>query len=81
VLVASVTDDTPASRAGLRAGDVITRVEEDAVRTAVQLQRRLNEASGEVELTIVRDRQERTLTVTLEPRDTRRLVPRTAVRK
>jgi serine protease Do len=65
VLVTSVRDDSPARTAGLRAGDVITRAGSDAVSNAADLRRRLATASGEMTLTIVRDRKEQTITVTI----------------
>jgi S1-C subfamily serine protease len=66
VLVTSVDEDSPASAAGLRAGDVITRINGEAVRTTSDLRRRLNAASGETTITIVRDKREQTVTTTLE---------------
>ena len=65
VLVTSVEDDTPARTAGLRAGDVITQVNGEPVRTTSELRRRLDRATGEVTLTIVRDRKELAVKVTL----------------
>jgi S1-C subfamily serine protease len=66
VLVTSVDADTPAARAGLKAGDVITKVGTQTVRSVSDLQRRVASASGEMELTIVRDRREQTLRVPME---------------
>jgi S1-C subfamily serine protease len=66
VLVTDVDDGTPAKTAGLRAGDVITRVNEQPVRTSAELRRRLSEATGDVRIGIVRDRKEQTLTAKLE---------------
>lgn len=58
VLVLSVGANTPASRAGLRGGDVITRVDGRDVETPLQFQRALQRASGdEVLLTLVRKRK------------------------
>jgi serine protease Do len=65
VLVTTVGDDSPARTAGLRAGDVITRVDGEAVTNAAELRRRLTGAEGTANLTIVRDRKEQTITVTL----------------
>lgn len=70
VLVESVEDDTPAKTAGLKAGDVITQVDGRTVRNGSDLSRYLGQASSEVTLTIVRDRREQTVKVTL-PRDER----------
>jgi len=69
VLVTSVDDDTPAKAAGLQAGDVITRVNGEAVRSAADLRRRLDRASGEVTITLIRDRKEIEVKATLGERD------------
>lgn len=65
VLIASVSDDTPARAAGLRAGDVITAVNGESVTDGAELRQRLANASGSAKVTIVRDRQEQTIEVTL----------------
>jgi serine protease Do len=65
VLVTSVSSGTPAEAAGLKAGDVITKVGDATVGSVGDLRRRLGEASVEVAVTIVRERQEQTVTVTL----------------
>jgi serine protease Do len=65
VLVTSVSDSSAANAAGLRAGDVITRVNDQPVTTAADLRRRLADASGKVALTIVRDRKTQTISATL----------------
>jgi serine protease Do len=65
VLVTTVGDDSAARTAGLRAGDVITRVDGEAVTNGAELRRRLTDAEGTATLTIVRDRKEQTITVTL----------------
>jgi len=58
VLVLSVGANTPASRAGLRGGDVITRVDGRDVETPLQFQRALQRAENDaVNLTIVRKRK------------------------
>jgi serine protease Do len=63
VLVSSVADDSPASRAGLKAGDVITKVGTTTVRSRGDLLRALRDTrdDGEVTIGIVRDRQETTV--------------------
>ncbi len=68
VLVASVTADSPASRAGLRAGDVITAVNGSAVTSSADLLRRVRTAGDSQELTlgIVRDRKESSVAVKLD---------------
>ena len=58
VLVLSVGANTPAARAGLRGGDVITRVDGNDVDTPREFQRSLQNASDDaVKLTIVRKRK------------------------
>jgi len=76
VLVVEVDEDTPAAQAGLRAGDVITRVAGEPVRTPAELQRRLAGLSGEVTIDIVRDRQAQTIRADLGEGDTVREVRR-----
>lgn len=70
VLVASVTEDSPASRAGLKAGDVITKVNNEPVRSRDDLVRVLRDArdGGDVTIAIVRDKKESTVTAKLESR-------------
>lgn len=67
LLVTSVAENTPASRAGLRAGDVITEVNGAAVEDTGDFIRELNRKDeGEVTLTVVRDKSQRTIKVTPE---------------
>jgi serine protease Do len=67
VLVSSVTEDSPAAKAGLKAGDVITSVNGDRVRDYEGLINELNSAqANEVTLGIVRDKKESTVKATLE---------------
>ena len=72
VLVSSVTEDSPAAKAGLRAGDVITSVNDTAVTSARVLVEALQKAGdgAGVKLGYVRDKKPATATVTLEPRET-----------
>lgn len=65
VLVTSVEENTPAQTAGLKAGDVITKIDGQAVDDTAALRRRLASATGTVELTVVRDKKEQTLSVRL----------------
>ena len=58
VLVTSVTDGSAASRAGLKAGDVITVIDGRPVRSRDDLVRGLRDASGdELTIAIVRDKK------------------------
>lgn len=67
VLVQSVLEDSPAEKAGLRAGDVILRVDGDRIEDVGDLHRALHDSEGDsTTLTIMRDRSERELKVTLE---------------
>jgi membrane-associated protease RseP (regulator of RpoE activity) len=64
VLVTSVTDDGPAAKAGVRAGDVITAVDGEAVDSPGDISRVINrKKDGEVALTIVRNKSQQTIRV------------------
>jgi serine protease Do len=65
VLVGSVTDNSPASRAGVKAGDVITSIDGAPVRQRSDVRQALTgkRAGGQVKLGVVRDRQPLSLTV------------------
>jgi serine protease Do len=67
VLVSSVEADSPAARAGLKAGDVITGVNGRDVATTSDLTGAVNRADpeGMLELRIMRDRKEQTLKATM----------------
>ena len=67
VLVRSVAEGTPASRAGMKAGDVITAVDGQPTRTAEDLVRALRDAKDdEVTIAIVRDKKESTVKARLD---------------
>ncbi|HWS99356.1 MAG TPA: PDZ domain-containing protein [Pyrinomonadaceae bacterium] len=71
VLVTSVNENSPAAKAGLRAGDVITEVNGASVEDSGDFIRELNRRDeGEVTLTVVRDKSQRTIKVTPERRPT-----------
>ena len=59
VLVTSVTEDSPAARAGLRAGDIVTAVGGAAVKTPADLSRAIRAIPDgqEVAIAVVRNRQ------------------------
>ena len=71
VLVTDVRADSAASKAGLRAGDVITKVGSTAIDDTGDLMRAIGEAKGEVSIEIVRDRKAQTLKATVEDVPTR----------
>ncbi|HUF04315.1 MAG TPA: PDZ domain-containing protein [Aridibacter sp.] len=67
LLVTSVEPDSPASRAGLRAGDVIVEADGNEVKGMRDLTKALNsKEEGDVTLTIIRDKNRRTISVTPE---------------
>jgi serine protease Do len=69
VLVKQVVRNTPAEKGGLKAGDVITKVNGNAVRSTRDITAQLRSDSSNnrtVTLTIVRDKHEMPLTVTLD---------------
>ncbi|HSY03899.1 MAG TPA: PDZ domain-containing protein [Acidobacteriaceae bacterium] len=62
LLVKRVDDNSPGSAAGLRAGDVITKVNGRIVATPSQWMRTIHQNRGkQVELTVMRDRKENTV--------------------
>src|SRR5271154_3708081 len=69
VLVRSVEKGSRADKAGLRAGDVITRVGEQAVHDTSDFTHALHSRSaGSVSVGVIRDKKEQTLTLTLPER-------------
>jgi serine protease Do len=75
VLVTAVTEGTPASKAGLKAGDIITAVEGRSVASVRDLTTELQEvtAGKEISVSVTRDRKALTLKATLEDRPTTRV--------
>lgn len=68
-LVTSVAEDSPAAKAGLKAGDVITSVNGEGVEGAGDVARAIARAGeGEVSIGYLRDRKTGTATATLAPR-------------
>ncbi len=65
VLVTSIADDSPAAKAGLKAGDVITSIDGEKVEGAGDLARGINKKKdGDVSLTVIRNKNQRTINVT-----------------
>ncbi|MDQ1638191.1 MAG: serine protease Do [Pyrinomonadaceae bacterium] len=65
VLVTSVADDSPAAKAGIKAGDVITAIDGEKVDGAGDVARGINKKKeGDVTLTVIRKGNQRTITVT-----------------
>lgn len=65
VLVTSVTDDSPAAKAGIKAGDVITAIDGEKVDDTGDLSRAINKnKDGDVTLTVIRNKSQLTIRVT-----------------
>ena len=70
VLINSVEASSPADKAGLKAGDIITEADGSKVESAGDLVSALGKKeSGEVTLTVVRDKKQRSVRVTPERRE------------
>lgn len=70
VLVASVGENTPAARAGIKAGDVITAINGARISDTGDIQNELRKIeSGDCTLTVVRKGKTMQLKATLEPRE------------
>jgi serine protease Do len=70
VLVSTVDADSPASRAGIRAGDVITSIAGRPVRDAGDVTRAVRDAQGgaTIDVRVVRDKKELDVKITLPER-------------
>jgi membrane-associated protease RseP (regulator of RpoE activity) len=65
VLVTSVSDDSPAAKAGLKAGDIITAIDGEKVEGSGDLARAINKKKdGDVSLTVIHNKNQRTVNVT-----------------
>lgn len=65
VLITSVNEDSPAAKAGLKAGDIVTAIDGEKVEGSGDLSRAINkQKEGDVTLTVVRDKNQRTIRVT-----------------
>jgi len=78
VLIRSVHKNSPAEKAGLKAGDVITRVEKTSVTSPREVSSALRRLRSEksIPLTVVREKKEITLSVTIEEEQGQRPTPR-----
>ena len=75
LLITSVNDNSPAAKAGLKAGDVIAAVDGQRVTSPGDVSRAISKKEdGSVSLTIIRDRNTRTVTVTPEKSPERTLM-------
>lgn len=68
-LVTSVAKDTPAARAGIKAGDVLTKVNGEQVEDTADVRRELRriDAGKEFQVEVMRDRKPLSMKVTLDP--------------
>lgn len=66
VLVTSIETGSAAEKAGLKAGDVIISVDGDNVRTPSEFGREMRAAGNQITLKIVREKQERELTFSVQ---------------
>jgi serine protease Do len=65
VLITSVSEDSPAAKAGLRAGDVVTAIDGEKVDSPGDISRILNsKKEGDVALTVIRNKAQQTIRVT-----------------
>jgi serine protease Do len=67
VLVREVHDSTPASKAGLQAGDVITKLDGERVRNVSELRAKLVEKRGDKSVTLSVLRRGSELSISVEP--------------
>lgn len=81
VLVRSVLKDSAAERAGVKAGDVITRVDGTTVTSPNELSNAVRSASSKktFPLQLTRDHKEMTVNVTVDDGSSERTIPRTRV--
>lgn len=67
VLVTAVSDNSPAAKAGVKAGDVITTVDGETIEGPGDLSRAINKnKDGDVTVVITRDKKQRTIKLTPE---------------
>jgi membrane-associated protease RseP (regulator of RpoE activity) len=69
LLITSTSENSPASKAGLKAGDVVTEVDGEKIEDSDDFIRAVNrKEEGDVTMTIIRDKSQRTIKVTPERR-------------
>jgi S1-C subfamily serine protease len=68
LLVSAVQGDTPAAKAGIKAGDVIATVNGKTVASSSELIKELADKDGEVTIGLTRDKKPLSLKATLEAR-------------
>jgi serine protease Do len=69
VLVKTVAKGSAAEKAGIKAGDVITKIDDKAVNTTEDIRRSLSGAGkSSLNVTLVRNKKDMTVTVTIENR-------------
>ena len=61
----SVEKGSPAEAAGLKAGDVITKVNNEAVHDMADWRRAMHVRSGKIQVSVVRDKHEQTVVLNL----------------
>lgn len=67
-LVSSVTRESAAAKAGIRAGDVITSIDGTRIADTDDLMRAVEDAAGETKIVLIRDKKEMTLNAVIEDR-------------
>ena len=65
VLVRSVEKGSPADAAGLRAGDVIVKLNNETVHDMADWRRAMRLKAGQISVTVVRDKHEQTVVMHL----------------
>lgn len=67
ILVAQIQRNSPAAKAGLRAGDIIQEIDAQPVTEAKEVQQLINQAGVGGELSMTVQRRERTVDLTIQP--------------
>ena len=75
VLVRSVEGGSPAAVAGIKAGDIILKVNNETVHDMADWQRGMHVQATKISLSVWRDKREQTLVMTVPGPDTSRLQP------